>query len=355
MRRRRLTIVLMILLTGHSTLRLRAAEWQTEASVRNNDFGDGWILTPAGGIAVSWKWLRLGADASIASYTPAEFPNDYRSRTRVSLVPMLRLPLGRFFVQAGCGIAASSVRRQIWTGGESYRFDSEEGFRGELRGEAGVRLPVFESCGLILKGGAAGEGSKGRFFYAGLGFGIRTSQPRAVAAAERPMDGEPDGSAAAASGVRSLSVVGGTDDVSRRFSVAIESALIRSGIEVVDWNRLKATVDERLRAEAKAVNPRQSLNHLFTDSLSAAELAFHAADLHPIDAIIETGVRYTVRAYGEEPVIESSRIRLIIPSTGAVVWSAGFDSPDPSFEHHLDTVIRALMKALPRVRKAESR
>jgi hypothetical protein len=355
MRRRRLTIPLMILMTGLAMPRLRAAEWQMEASVRNNDFGDGWILTPAGGFALSWKWLRIGADATIASYTPAEFPSDYRSRTRVSLIPMIRLPLGRFFVQAGCGIAASSVRRQIATGGESYRFESDEGFSGELRGEAGVRLPVFESCGLILKGGAGGEASKGRFFYAGLGFGIRTSPPRTIAAAERPLDGEPVGSAVAASGVRSVSVVGGTDDVSRRFAVAIEAALIRSGIEVIDWNRLKATVDERLRAEAKTTNPRQALNRLFTDSLSAAELAFRAADLHPIDAIIETGVRYTVRAYGEEPVIESSRIRLIVPSTGAVVWSAGFDSPDPSFDHHMDAVIRALMKALPRARKDAGR
>jgi hypothetical protein len=81
-------------------------------------------------------------------------------------------------------------------------------------------------------------------------------------------------------------------------------------------------------------------------------VAFHAASLLPLDAIIETGVDYAIRTYGEEPVIQSSRIRLLVPETGSVVWSAVFDSPDPSLDHHMETVIRSLMDALPRARKA---
>ncbi len=137
-----------------------------------------------------------------------------------------------------------------------------------------------------------------------------------------------------------------------RFNTAIESALIRDGIDVISWDKLKTSVDDRLRSEAKAANPKAFLNRLYTDSLSVSELAFHAAAIQPLDAVIETGVQYAIRTYGEEPVIHSSRIRLIVPETGAVVWSASFDSPDPSFDRHAETVIRGLMNALPRIRQA---
>jgi hypothetical protein len=353
MRRGRLKISLILWLAVSAARPLAAAEWRMEALVCNNDFKEGWVMTPAAGIAIGWKWLSIGADASLGSFTPAAFPEDYRTFTRVSFIPMLRLPLRRFFVQTGCGFSAATNRRQIWTGGDSYRFEYSEGFHGEFRGEAGVSVRFLDAHSLILKGGVSSRGRNDRFFYAGLGFGIRPSSTRTGSVADAPASSEDRAQAGVRSGVRSAAVVGGADDVSLRFNTAIESALIRMGIDVISWDKLKASVDDRLRAEAKAANPRQFSNRLFTDSLSVSQLAFHAASLLPLDAIIETGVDYAIRIYGEEPVIQSSRIRLLVPETGAVVWSAVFDSPDPSFDHHMETVIRGLMNALPRVRKAD--
>jgi hypothetical protein len=352
MRHGRLTISLILWLAVSAARPLASAEWRMEALVCNNDFKEGWVMTPAAGIAIGWKWLSIGADASLGSYTPADLPEDYRTFSRVSFIPMLRLPLRRFFVQTGCGITAAYGRRQIWTGGDSYRFESSEGFHGEFRGEAGASIPFLDSHSLILKGGISSRGRNDRFFYAGLGFGIRPSRTRAGSAADAPESSEDRMPAGVRSGVRSAAVVGGTDDVSMRFNTAIESALIRRGIDVISRDKLKAIVDDRLRAEAKAANPKQFFNRLFTDSLSVSQLAFHAASLLPLDAIIETGVDYAIRTYGEEPVIQSSRIRLLVPETGSVVWSAVFDSPDPSLDHHMETVIRSLMDALPRARKA---
>lgn len=352
MRHERLIVSMILWLAVSIAHPLAAAEWRMEALVCNNDFKEGWVMTPAAGIAIGWKWLSIGADASLGAYTPAGLPQDYRTFTRVSFIPMVRLPLRRFFMQTGCGISAAYNRRQNWIGGDSYRFESSEGFHGEFRGEAGVSLRFLDSHSLTLKGGVSSRGRNDRFFYAGLGFGIRPSRTRTGSAADTPAASDDRAPAAVRSGVRSAAVVGGTDDVSMRFNTAIESALIRMGIDVVSWDKLKASVDDRLRTEAKAANPRQFANRLFTDSLSVSQLAFHAAALLPLDAIIETGVDYAIRIYGEEPVIQSSRIRLLVPETGAIVWSAVFDSPDPSFENHMETVIRGLTNALPRARKA---
>lgn len=329
-----------------------AAEWRAEALVCNYDLKEGWVMAPAAGIAAGWKWLSIGADASVGAFTPANLPGDYRHFTRASLIPMLRLPISRFFIQSGCGFSAATERRQIWTGGESYRFESSELFRGEFRGEAGISVPFLDVHSLILKGGVSSSGKNARFFYAGMGLGLSPTRTRRPSAGDAPSPSVERLSQAARSGVRSAVVVGGNDDVSMRFNTAIESALIRNGIDVISWDQLKASVDDRLRSEAKAANPKTFINRLFTDSLSVAQLAFLAASTQPLDAVIETGVQYAIRTYGEEPVIHSSRIRLIVPETGAVVWSATFDSPDPSFDHHAETVIRGLMNALPRVRKA---
>ncbi len=91
-------------------------------------------------------------------HAPRISPGDYRHFTRVSLVPMLRLPIGRFFLQSGCGFATTTERRQIWTGGESYRFESSELFHGEFRGEAGISVPFLDVHSLILKGGVSSRG-----------------------------------------------------------------------------------------------------------------------------------------------------------------------------------------------------
>lgn len=328
-----------------------AAEWRAEALVCNYDFREGWVTAPAAGLAAGWKWLSIGADASVGAFTPADRPGDYRHFTRVSLIPMLRLPVGPFFLQSGCGFSAATERRQNWIGGESYRFESSELFHGEFRGEAGISVPFLDVHSLILKGGVSSRGKNGRFFYAGMGLGLSPSRARRPSAGDAPSRSGERVSQAARSGVRSAVVVGGNDDVSMRFNTEIESALIRDGIDVISWDKLKASVDDRLRSEAKAANPKTFINRLFTDSLSVAQLAFLAASTQPLDAVIETGVQYAIRTYGEEPVIHSSRIRLIVPETGAVVWSASFDSPDPSFERHAETVIRGLMNALPRVRE----
>jgi hypothetical protein len=352
MRHERLKVSLMFWLAVSAARPLAAAEWRMEALVCNNDFKEGWVMTPAAGIAIGWKWLSIGADASLGAYTPPGLPGDYRTFTRVSLIPMLRLPFRRFFVQTGCGFSAATNRSQIWIGGDSYRFKSSESFHGEFRGEAGASIRFLDTHSLILKGGISSRDRNDRFFYAGLGFGIHPAGTRTGSVADAPAVSEDLAPAGVRSGVRSAAVVGGSDDVSMRFNAAIESALIRAGIDVISWDKLRAAVDDRLRLEAKAANPRQFSNRLFTDSLSVSQLAFHAASLLPLDAIIETGVDHAIRIYGEEPVIQSSRIRLIVPETGAVVWSAVFDSPDPSFNHHMETVIRGLMNALPRVQKS---
>ncbi len=352
MRLGRPTIRLILGLAFCAVRPLSAAEWRAEALVCNYDFKEGWVMAPAAGFAAGWKWLSIGADASVGAFTPADSPGDYRNFTRVSLIPMLRLPIGRFFVQSGCGFTSLYERRQNWTGGESYRFESSELFHGELRGEAGFSVPFLDVHSLILKGGVSSSGKNARFFYAGMGLGLHPSRTRRPSAVDAPPPSGERVSQAARSGVRSAVVVGGNDDVSMRFNTAIESALIRSGIDVVSWDKLITSVDDRLRSEAKAANPKTFFNRLFTDSLSVSRLAFLAASIQPLDAVIETGVQYAIRTYGEEPVIHSSRVRLIVPETGAVVWSASFDSPDPSFERHTETVIRGLMNALPRIRES---
>jgi hypothetical protein len=316
----------------------------------NNQFGRSWVMTPGAEMALAWKWFSLGLDGTFAAYTPSDALQDYQIQTRISFYPMLRLPFRSLFAEAGYGVARTFTRDEIWTGESGYRFVSSETFHGEWRADAGCAIPMGDGYQVVLKGGLAYQNNANRFFFASMGVGFG-SQKHPATKIQPPGPLTDAGIAGSAeppirSVLKNVTLIGGTSNISTELNSAIETALIRSGIQVTSWEKIRTTVEEHFQNQAKAANPKANFTSLFTDSLNNLETAFYGSKLMPLDAVIETGIRYVYKAYGEDIIVQSAYAKIIDPVSGGIGWAAEYAAPDPAFSACKQKMIGDILGAI---------
>jgi hypothetical protein len=316
----------------------------------NNQFDHSWVMTLAPEMALVWKWFSLGLDGTVATYTPSNAPENYQLQMRVSFYPLLRIPLRRFFLETGYGISKTFVRDEIWTNNSGYRFTADETFHGEFRTDAGCVIPMSDDYRLILKGGYAHQKKTDRFFFVSMGVGFGAHKRAAAIAQEsappQVADIRPPVESLASSVLKNVSLIGGTDIISGELNAAIEAALVQSGIQVTSWEKIRTSVEEQFQKQAKAANPKSSFTSLFTDSLNNMEIALYGSKLLPLDAIIETSIRYAYKTYGEDIIVQSAFMKMIDPPSGNIIWAAEYGSPDPSFIRCKQKLITDLLNAI---------
>jgi hypothetical protein len=327
-----------------------------EADVRvgvqgcNNQYGAYWVMTASPEFAMTWRWFGLGIDGSWAAFTPPDALQNYTLRTRVSFYPMLRIPLRRFFIEAGYGVSQTFRRDEIRDPAGGFRIESGQALHGEFRGSGGVALPLGGSTRLILRGGLARQAKGSRFFFASMGIGFGTGNPRSASdsrtAASPEMETPGPAGAIIPPKLRNISVLSDEDAISMELNSAIEAALIRNGVQVTNWDKIRTAVQDDYLTRSRKVNPRTPAVASFTDSLSRMQVAFMGAKLLPLDAIVETGIRYVYKSYGEDIVVQSASVRLTDAASGQIIWVTEYDSQDTSFSGCKQKLIQDLIKAI---------
>lgn len=326
-----------------------AADIRVSVQGCNNRYGTQWVMTPSPEIALTWKWFGLGLDGSLAAYTPSEALQNYTLRTRVSFYPLVRIPLGRFFLESGYGVAQTFRRDETQNDKGSYDFKSSQSIHGEIRAAAGWKIPLNGSSAMILRGGLGHQEKNNRFFFAslGIGFGGRPGSKPGASASARP-DEVPTQSETRPGSRASLSVLGGKDAISDEFRASIEAALIEKGYQVTSWDRIRNAVQDDFLRQARAGNPKAVIEPALMDSLTSMQIAFRGSRLLSLDAIVETSIRYFYKTYGEDIVVQSASVRLTRADSGSILWVTEYDSPDTSFPGCKRRMIQELAGALRR-------
>ena len=83
------------------------------ANALNNHWENHWVLSPAPEVTFSGKWFLFSADGTLGYFHPSDSPQSTLFMTRASMVPMLKLQLGPFFLAAGYGISHQYKRGRL--------------------------------------------------------------------------------------------------------------------------------------------------------------------------------------------------------------------------------------------------
>jgi len=332
--------------------RSAAADMRVAVLGCNNQVGKSWVMTASPEIALTWKWFGIGLDGALAAYTPSDSPQNYTTRTRISFFPMLRIPLRIFFLETGYGVSQTFWRDEIWIQERSYEFKSGQSIHGEFRASAGLAVPLGGATRLILRGGFGRLDRENRSFFASLGIGFRTTASglgvRDGSLAILRLESAVPKTSPRPTAYSHLSVVSGEDAISTELREAAEAALIQEGIQVTSWDRIRNAVQDDFQTQAKATNPKAVFDPSLMDSLTSLQIALRGARLMPLDAIVETEIRYVYRAYGEDIIVQSALFRLTEAATGRVVRVWEYDSPDTSFRGCKEKLTEDLIDSLRR-------
>ena len=341
------TLCTAIVLSGIS-----GAEADIRISVQgcNSQYGSYWVMTASPEIAMTWKWFGIGLDGSWAAFTPPDALQNYAVRTRISFYPLLRIPLRRFFIETGYGVSQTFRRDEIEGSEGGFRFESGQLLHGEVRASGGVSVSLGGSTRMILRGGLAHQGKDSRFLFASLGIGFGTKAPQSSSdgrpATSVEMETARPAEATVPPKFKNLSVLGGEDAISTELNAAVEAALIREGIQVINWDKIRTAVQDDLLSRSKTAIPKAQITASFTDSLTRMQIAFRGTRLLPLDAIVETTIRYVYKAYGEDVIVQSASVRLTDAESGHILWVTEYDSQDTSFSGCKQKLIRDLIKAI---------
>jgi hypothetical protein len=321
-------------------------------SVCNQRFDRDWILSTAPGIGITRKYFRIGLDGSWAAYTSKQDPRKYFFQNRVSLVPMVKVPFKSLHAALGYGVSKTFQREETSLADGTMRASTVETIQGELRANLGLALPVSEAASLVFSAGYAHQTKSTAFWFASVGVELRVAKRRdPFSSVSLPETVLPD-SLEIPPTVRTVSLIGGQDLVADEVKAAIEATLIRSGIRVISWDRIRTEVSERITAQIKPTSSRSLLSFDPLDSLSNEEIAFRGTKTIPLDAVIEPMIRYAYEAYGEDVAVQSAFVRVIDPYSGAVLWANPYDLEDPSFARFKARLIQDLVRVIRRIQPA---
>jgi len=314
----------------------------------NNNWHSDWILAPAPEIALSSRFLSLSLDGTYALFTPSDPKIHYTIRTRNSIIPSLRLPVGPFFLSAGYGLALRFQRDEQLSPSGRFSFESETAVHGAFRAGIGTAFSLSRSLSLVLKGEYDFVERNDRGFAFGAGILLRRQalptaivpEPeKEVREPKKPVPAEP---APAQVRIHSVTFPETSDEIVNELNRALEIALIKAGIQIISWEKMKAA------AGLPPLQPEESGGDLDAGFIETTdwEIVSKASETLKCDGFIRTKVRYVYQSYGGDILINSAQLVLINTQTGSVVWASEYQEQESSFSRCKQRLAEELVRAL---------
>jgi hypothetical protein len=313
----------------------------------NNNWYSDWILAPAPEIAFSSRFLSLSLDATYALFSPSDSRIHYTIRTRNSIVPALRIPVGPFFFSAGYGLALRFQRDEYVSPSGRFSFESATSVHGAFRAGIGSVLSLSGSLSLVLKGEYDRIDRNDRGFAFGAGILIRRKAPPVVIVPEpekeiqKPEKPPPSEPVQVRIQVRSVTFPETSDEIVNELNRALGVALIKAGIQIISWEKMKAA------AGLPAMEPGGDMDDEFAET-SDWDIVSKAIETLACDGFMRTKVRYICQSYGGDILINSAQIVLIDAKTGSVIWASEYQEQESSFsrckQRLSDELVQALVK-----------
>jgi len=314
--------------------------------VCNNHWNDQWVLSPAPEINYVSKWFMLSMDGTLGYFHPSDAPESTVFISRASLVPMLKLQLGPFFVAAGYGASHHFRREDLLGAGNSPEIVETSKIMGEGRALIGMNLKLKETFSLMIKGGYNIQDADHRYFSASAGFIFHapsnhryTLPEKTVARAMLNTKTEP---ILSSEKYKKLIFIPSDDPIVTEMNRSMESVFMARGIESYSWPTLKQKVLHQFSATEK--DPERKL-HL----LPPVELAVQGAEILDIDLILDTKMRYNYKTYGGDIFIQSASVRLIRAMDGKVLWTGALDGSNKKLPQVKEMMTTALLEQFSRL------
>jgi hypothetical protein len=345
------------------TLQVPASHTEISAGIRfyNNQWQETWLLTPAPELTFSSKWVALQFDGRMGTYSPVSAPDNYVLQSHFAMIPMLRLKVGPLESSLGYGYAYRFRREEIYNDSEEWEFSSTQESGGEFRFLFGLGFSVSERMNLHLNGGYHYLNEDNRAFSFGMNLGFKSSNPVIQKVESEMPDSisdpvetvnspEPPVSQPAKQienktptptpatkpeenrRIKTVCLIETNDNFINEINASLEAALISNGISVLNWAKIKEAV--RLNYQDQNTN---NLNSISTQAnrddwlMDDMQTLFNGAGLFPLDAAIETRLRYIYETYGGAILVNAAYVRLLDPQTGEVIITIEYDKPESSF------------------------
>lgn len=323
----------------------------------NNQWEKKWVYTALPEIGISFKYMTLGMDGTFVGYSVDnpfhQGESDYIFRTRVSVHAMAQIPLRNLFLQVGYGVASNFRREERcgidMNGIPQYNFTSFENFHGEFRMATGVKIPISSHYAFLLKGGMAQQEKQSRFFFAGIGLAIRPGNASTLPSVS-PEQFSPNPTKSLSTRLQRMSIIGARDQIHAEFNTAIEIALLKANVEVLAWEKLRLTVEEKMLQEARKIDPKFLKSALPIDSLSEMEIGIRGAQEIPLDGLIQTNIRYFYKTYGGDVLVQNASVSIVDPQTGKVLWIKDYQFENLLLERCKERVISDLLHAIEQIK-----
>lgn len=345
----------MLLFSG-----LSRADIATGVRIYNNQWQDTWLMTPAPEITFTGRWIALQADGTMGTFSPASSQDNYIIQSRFSVIPMLRAKFGPLETGIGYGFAYRFRREEIAAGSDRWAFSSVQETGGEFRFLAGFVFSLSDRLNLHLNGGYHYLTDEAMAYSAGISLGFkrmtvvtRAAEPEmddgsdpvqtVESLAEKPEPDRPDekpteesASTAiykpkpqAAPQIQTVCFIGTEDRFINEINASLGAALIQKGIHVLNWDMLKTAVLKDIEAKAdQEVSPNRSQASRNDFLMDDQQILINASSLFPLNAAIETKLRYVYETYGGAVMVNAAYVNMLDPQTGHALFTIAYEKPE---------------------------
>ncbi len=280
--------------------------------VLNNQWQQKWVLSSAPEIFISFKNFGLLIDGTMGTY---ELPNQ-NARTNIlqiqgSVIPMYTLTFRSLYVSAGYGFTKIYQRVETAIQNGQYRILSQDHDLGEFRIKSGIFYPLNRDLYVYIEGGYAYSNEDYRSVFLGSGIVFSVFKRIVPKKTVKPQDKE-NKNQSAISQYQNFVVINTDKSIDRELITSIESALLSSKRKVTSWESMKSAYYDH---KAQSILTDLSEQRIENDPV---RMALIGAKTLPVDAIIDTQMRYTYKSYGGKIIVNSVLIRILDAKTGLV-------------------------------------
>lgn len=362
-------LLILLFISVHS---LQAADAHVGLRLTNTQWNSDWVITPSPEFGLVWKHFQLTVDGTYGLFEPSNPDINHSIVTRMSLMPMLRLKLfGPFFLSTGVGVSHNFRRDEVILPDGSYEAVSSNNVFSEFRAQLGAQFRMTESIGMFIRGEYSLITNDIRSFAFSFGF-ASTMQPRqkyavkpyavpeskTVESPAQTQTSSPENnlqllkSKTLLEAIQSFSFVNSKDDILNELNTTLESALIASGYKVISWERVQKTAVSEMISNNLSTESEEKLSYdiKLMKPFDVAQLAYKPLKLH---AFIETNMRYEYQSFGGDILVHSAYARVILPSTGEILWASEYNLPESSFLKCKQQIAEDLLNALNKNRQTK--
>lgn len=365
--------LICILITSFLSPAVLHSEISTGVRIYNNRWHETWLMTPAPEVTLSTKWFAVQWDGTFGTYAPSAAPENYMIQYRLSLVPMMRLQAGPLESFLGYGLAYRFLREEIPLESNQWAFSSLQEVRGTFRFLLGLGISISERMNLHLNGGYHYQNEDNLAFSFGMSLGFKQTsavdqpapadtekappadnssddskfnsaqtpsekKPAESPAALSPASNAASSAAAAESAgagalsrkpIQTVCFIETRDKFINEINASLGASLIEKGIHVLSWEMIKTAVREHHQTQfSKTGDSSADRNDYLMDEM---KIIINASSLFPLDAVIETKLRYIYETYGESILVNAAYVQLLNPQNAEPFMSIDFEKPESTF------------------------